>query len=72
MSKYYLKFEEDIKILDEQIISIDNQSDLTDDEIILLNDLKNKRSKVIDKVYSGLSGSGSVFSLHDIQIGLTH
>lgn len=55
MSKYYLKFEEDIKILDEQIISIDNRSDLTADEIILLNDLKNKRSKVIDKVYSGLS-----------------
>lgn len=55
MSKYYLKFEEDIKILDEQIISIDNRSDLTADEITLLNDLKNKRSKVIDKVYSGLS-----------------
>ena len=43
MSKYYLKFEEDIKILDEQIISIDSRDDLSADEITFLNELKNKR-----------------------------
>ncbi len=55
MNNYYLKFEEPIKSLDEQITSIDSRNDLTNEDINLLNDLKKKRVNIIDKIYSELS-----------------
>jgi len=55
MSNYYLDFENPIKELDEQILKLESHSDLDQTTVSTLTQLKEKRTKIIQKIYSGLS-----------------
>lgn len=55
MSTYYLDFEKPIKELDEQILELESLSEPNQSTLSNLSQLKEKRTKHIQKIYSGLS-----------------
>ena len=55
MTKFYLEFEKPLKVIDEKIISFSSMTDLKQDDILSLSKLKEERTLLIRKIYSGLS-----------------
>ena len=55
MTKFYLEFEKPLKVIDEKIISFSSITDLKQDDISSLSKLKEERTLLIRKIYSGLS-----------------
>ena len=55
MTKFYLRFEKPLKVIDEKIISFSSMTDLKQDDISSLSKLKEERTLLIREIYSGLS-----------------
>ena len=55
MANFYLEFEKPLKDIDDRILSLTSMVDLNKDDIISLARLKEERSILIAKIYSGLS-----------------
>ena len=55
MANFYLEFEKPLKDIDDRILSLTSMVDLNKDDITSLARLKEERSTLIAKIYSGLS-----------------